>query len=243
MPAVIKQLARNQIPSIAYHLDLYMGLERWKEYQESDYFGVTHFFTVDKLMANWLNENTRTIAYYLPAGVFSQEAIYTPETIKHQIVFTGSKSYHKEWPYRTELIDWLEHTYGSRFEHYGNDGIRRVRGLDLNHLYASTKIVIGDTLCPDFEYPDYWSDRIYEVTGRGGFIIHPYIQGLETQFKIGTEIATYQYGDFDQLKSLIDYYLDNEIPREAMRNQGHARTKADHTYRNRWEAIFKKVGI
>lgn len=243
MQTVLRNLKQLKIPTVGYHLDLYMGLERWAEYEQSDYFKVEHFFTVDKLMADWLNKNTYTKGYYLPAGVFSKEVKKYNLPFTHQIVFTGSKKYHKEWPYRKELIDWLENTYGSMFEHYGNDGIRIVRGNNLNELYSSTKIVIGDSLNPNFDYPYYWSDRIYEVTGRGGFIIHPYIKGLERQFAIGKEIVTYDYGDYRQLKGLIDFYLNNDKPRELIRERGFKRTKKEHTYKSRWQHILKEIGL
>jgi len=111
----------------------------------------------------------------------------------------------------------------------------------LNQLYSDTKIVIGDTLCIGFDYPYYLSDRIFETTGRGGFIIHPYIKGIEDLFEIGKEIVTYQFGDFDDLFKKIDYYLKHDKEREAIRKAGFERTKRDHTYRQRWEQIIKEV--
>ena len=48
---VLGELRRNNIPIITYHLDLYMGLERWKEYDGSDYFNLDYFFTVDNLIS------------------------------------------------------------------------------------------------------------------------------------------------------------------------------------------------
>ena len=155
MGEVLRKLRGKGIPTVAYHLDLYMGLRRWNEYHDHDYFKVEHFFTVDRLMADWMNENTSTNGHYLPAGVFEQEC-YIGEKVQqfeHDVIFVGSKKYHPEWSYRPKLIDWLQRTYGDRFAHYGNDGRGVVRGDSLNKLYASAKVVVGDTLCPDFTYP------------------------------------------------------------------------------------------
>ncbi len=82
--------------------------------------------------------------------------------------------------------------------------IRDKRGLELNKLLGQTKIVLGDS------YPasNYWSNRIYEITGRGGFLIHPKVEGLPKyipQFERGKE------------KEMIEYYLYNEKEREELR--------------------------
>lgn len=243
MAEVLRKLRGRNIPTVAYHLDLYMGLQRWREYETHDYFKVQHFFTVDKLMADWLNENTETVGHYLPAGVFEPEC-YMAEPVdefKYDVVFVGSKKYHPEWQYRPQLVNWLERTYGNSFGHFGNDGKGVVRGDSLNKLYASAKVVVGDTLCLDFKYPEYWSDRIYETTGRGGMIIHPYIKGIETQFEIGAEILTYEYGNFDELKTKIDSMLKDNSARRFIQQAGHERTKRDHTYTNRLQTIIERV--
>jgi hypothetical protein len=243
MTEVLRRLERKGIPSVAYHLDLYMGLRRWNEYHDHEYFKVKHFFTVDKLMADWLNENTNTIGHYLPAGVFESECYMAlPEPrFDFDVVFVGSRRYHPEWQYRPKLIQFLEQTYGKRFAHFGNDGKHVVRGDELNRVYASAKVVVGDTLCIDFTYPHYWSDRIYETTGRGGMIVHPFIQGIDTQFEDGKEVVFYQYGDMKDLKTKIDQLLKDADYREKIRSAGHERTKRDHTYTNRLQTIIETV--
>lgn len=160
---------------------------------------------------------------------------------KHDIIFTGAYHYHPEHKYRCELIDWLRNTYGGQFTHYGGGGLPGVRGLELNRLYQQTKIVIGDTLCKNFDYPFYFSDRLFEVTGRGGFMIFPYIKGLEAFFEIGKEIVTYQFGNFGELKEKIDYYLTHNEEREAIRLAGHERTKREHTYRHRLTTLLNTI--
>lgn len=243
MADVLRKLESHNIPTVAYHLDLYMGLQRWQEYENSEYFKVRHFFTVDKLMADWLNENTATIGHYLPAGVYEDEC-NLGDYNRHfdfDVIFVGSRRYHPEWQYRTELIDWLQKTYGNRFGHFGNDGIMMVRGKALNDVYASAKVVVGDSLCKGFDYPYYWSDRIYETTGRGGAIIHPYIKGLETQFEDGSEVLFYNFNDLASLKEKIDYLLANPDTLKSIKEKGHERTLRDHTYTNRLQTIIETI--
>lgn len=244
MKEVLAKLKENNIPTMTYHLDLWFGIERQKDLEKDPiYKDIDHFFTVDRQMADWFNKNTKVKGHYLQAGVYKAECYYRERSKKRDIVFVGSKRYHPEWPYRPKLIDWLGDTYGQKFQHFGGDGRGPIRGDKLNLLYASTKIVIGDTLCPNFDYPSYWSDRVYETLGRGGFIIHPYIQGMELEFTDREHLVFYEYNNFGQLKELIDYYLEHHKERERIRKNGHDLVKSKYTYTNRWQTILKELGI
>lgn len=262
LDAVLSSLKSANIPIVGYHLDLWLGIEREKDLETDPYWReLDYFFSVDRLMVDWLNARPDyPEAYFLPAGVVESECV--PGRIRkeyaHDIIFVGSRGYHKEWPYREQLISWLESKFGSKFAHYGGGGRGTIRGQELNDLYASAKIVIGDTLCKDFTYPYYLSDRIFETTGRGGFLIHPYIKGIEDFFELPTtlndnewqqsayntkdaELITYNFGGFEYLEYLIAYYLHNEDERESVKIRGHLRTKTEHTYTQRIESIIKTV--
>lgn len=242
--AIAAAAAHRKIPVITYHLDLWKGLHREKDIHTDPYWKVlTHFFTVDKLMADWLNENTKTKGYYLTAGVFEPECYMAQPSQNFDVIFVGSKRYHSEWPYRGQLIEWLQQTYGSNFRLYGQDGLGVVRGDVLNDLYASAKVVVGDTLCLNFDYPYYWSDRIPETLGRGGFLIHPKIRGLEDQYEDGKHLVLYDYGDFDQLNKLIDHYRANNEQREAIRRAGHEHVKKNQTYTQKWQYILETLEL
>lgn len=241
---VLKELRKIDVPTAAYHLDLYMGLQRWTDYENDPYLSeLQYFFTVDKFMAEWLNENTNTKGVYVPAGVFDRECIMLePQRVGYEIVFTGSRGYHPEHQFRPQLIDFLRNTYGNKFIHIGNDGqVGTQRGLPLNQIYRNAKIVVGDTLQINFDYPYYYSDRAFEVPGRGGFSLFPNIKGLEECYEDGKEIVLYEHGNFEDLKDKIDYYLVHDEEREAIRKAGFERTKRDHTYVERWKFILETV--
>jgi hypothetical protein len=245
MVEVLDMLNRSNIPTVTYHLDLWFGLKRQQDLEaDSFYRHIGHFFTVDKQMADWFNQNTNVKGHYLQAGVFGEEC-YIDDMIGapgQDVLFVGSKGYHSEWPYRPGLVNWLRETYGARFVHVGGDGqIPTTRGSKLNLLYANTKVCVGDTLCLNFDYPYYWSDRVYETLGRGGFLIHPYIKGMEEHFDDKKHLVFYEYGNFDQLRQLIDYYLEHEDEREAIRRAGHEHVKNNHTYKHRWEKILAVI--
>lgn len=245
MVQVLEDLRAKNIPTLTYHLDLWFGIQRQKDLEQDEFYKhIGHFFTVDKKMADWFNENTQVKGHYLQAAVFEPECYKGDwrEAYAKDVAFIGSRGYHHEWQYRPQLIDWLKETYGERFMHVGGDGqIPTTRGVELNNLYASTKVNIGDSLCIGFDYPYYWSDRVYETLGRGGFIIHPYIKGMDAHFEDKKHLVFYEFGNFEQLKNLIDYYLEHDEEREAIRLAGHEHVKQNHTYKQRWEAIIKEV--
>lgn len=246
---VFQELRKLSIPSFAYHLDLWLGIQRQKDILTSDYFHVDHFFTVDKEMADYMNKvEGMAEGHYLPAGVIERDCFLGTSRPKYpqEIIFTGSYEYHKEWPYRKRLLDFLHDSYGSKFKRYGHPAKDQrdafyIMGADLNDLYASAKIVIGDTLCPNFTKPYYFSNRSFEVTGKGGFLIHPYVKGIEECFELGQEIVTYKYGDFRELKDKIDYYLYADQERIKIKLAGHERTKEFHTFTNRLDYMLETI--
>jgi hypothetical protein len=249
MDEVLKELNSAGIPTMTYHLDLWFGIERQKDLENDNFYKtIGHFFTVDKLMATWFNQNTNVKGHFLPAGVYDKECYVHPDynkyTFEYDVIFVGSKGYHHEYQYRPQLIDFLRKTYGKRFLHVGGDGdTGTVRGDALNRMYAKSKVAIGDSLNINFNYPYYTSDRLFESTGRGGFTIYPRIQGLENYFVDEKEIVFYEHGNLEDLKTKIDEYLFNGPLREDIRFAGHERTKVEHTYINRWSAILKELGI
>lgn len=244
MGDLLRELNDKGITTLSWHHDLFFGLAREKDLYEVDvYKHIQHFFTTDKLMADWFNKNTEVKGHYLPSGVYDKECIMLPKKEDLEVVFVGNKGYHPEWPYRPQLINWLQETYGDRFGWYSTEeqskGVKR--GLELNQLYADAKIVVGDSLNPNFNYPYYWSDRVWETLGRGGFLIHLEIKGLDKYVQDGKHLVTYKFGDFDQLKRLIDYYLETPHERERICKAGHELVKNNHTYVHRWKEILETV--
>jgi hypothetical protein len=242
MARVLKRIKAKNISTMTYHLDLWLGLGRESDLDKDPvYKYIDHFFTVDKQMAQWLNNNTAVKGHYLQAGVYEDECYIDDTDENRNVIFVGSKGYHPEWKYRPYLIQWLKQSFGRHFEHWGGDGLGVKRGHELNKLYASAKVVVGDTLCINYNYPYYWSDRVYETIGRGGFIIHPYIKGMEEHFEDKKHLVFYEYRNMKQLKELVSYYLTHDEEREAIRKQGHEHVKQNHTYTNRWQTILQSI--
>ena len=124
-----------------------------------------------------------------------RQAVHKPEKKMivskkiYNVIFVGSQYY----KLRREMIKRVKPKV-----------FNNVRGLALNKLLGQSKIVLGDS----YPLSNYWSNRVYEMTGRGGFLIHPKVEGLPDyipQFERGKE------------KQMIKYYLQHEKEREKLR--------------------------
>lgn len=247
-PLLIKtfrRLEKDGVQTASYHLDLYLGIGRERTLAGDPFWSTEYVFTPDgdpnsaaKFSKMGINH------FYVKPGVLKSECVpgnYRAD-LASDVTFVGSVTgYHKEWPYRAKLHQWLGRTYRNRYRKHGHPE-SLVRGQDLNDLYASAKVVVGDTLCPGFTKPNYWSDRVYETVGRGGFLIHPYIKGLEEEFVDGEHLRFYEYNDFDALKSLIDYYVENDDARRTIATQGQQFVRSSCTYTERLKTAFGVMG-
>lgn len=243
----LKQLKRMGIPTVSYHLDLYVGLQREAGLDKDPFWKTEYVFSPDGNPASQEVFKRKGINhFYLKPGVFKEECIALEpnqdQELTGDVIFVGGGvGYgHKEWPYRGQLVTWLEKTYPDKYKKFGHPE-RTVRNLELNQLYANSKIVIGDTLCLNFNHPHYWSDRVYETIGRGGFIIHPYIKGMEEEFTDGENIVFYKYNDWAGLKEKIDYYLANPKERKKIQLAGQNFVRENATYHNRLQQMLDVV--
>ena len=154
---------------------------------------------------------------------------------KAQIGFVGNwRGYHSEWRHRKQLVSWVTNRYKRQFRHWEG----HVRGQDLADLYATVPILVGDSCM--ISGGNYWSDRIPETLGRGGFLLHPDTPGLRVAFPLGT-LVTWPLGDFTELSDLIDYYLRHRDERETIAAAGKQHVAAHHTYEIRMQHLFATV--
>lgn len=234
---------RESVPTWSYHLDIYRGLRRGSDVGRDGWWNARHVFTADG------GSPPEFWQYYGVNHRWMQPAVHGPAIKRgtprpEWLTFVGfvgtGKGYHSEWPYRRELLKWLRDTYGREFRHHPEDG-GRIHGDALNDLYASTIVVVGDTFCPEFVHPFYWSDRVYETVGRGGLLIHPHITGLGADMVHGEHLLTYRYGDYIKLRELIDLaHRDHEL-RDRIITCGMEHVRLNHTYRHRAAAMLEVV--
>ena len=81
--------------------------------------------------------------------------------------------------------------------------------------------------------------RVFDVCGCGGFLLTNYQEELAAHYEPGVE-AEY----FTSAEELLDkavYYLGHEEGRRAIALRGYERTKAEHTYAHRVNAMIRQI--
>lgn len=179
---------------------------------------------------NWKSSNVNH--FLLRQGIYEKEALMIPPAYKYDVGFVGVANGGKVYEERTKIIQKLSKDYGNRFVIHQN-----TRGLDLNRALATIRIIVGHSI----RSSSYWSNRIYEILGRGGFFLHPATSGLEEEFTDGTHYASYTYGSYISLKEKIEHFLRHDKEREKIKRQGHEFCKQRYTYKIRAKKMMDTI--
>lgn len=232
------------IVTAGFHLDRFFGLpERESWFATDPLFACEHLFTTDGAHeAEWITAGINH--HWLRAGVLKAEC-YDAEPDREkwpqQVAFVGSYGYHAEWPHRPALIDHLAEWYGERFVLIPGNGNPALRGHDLNVMYATIPVTVGDSC---FVTPEgrYTSDRVYEAWGRGGFLIHPRVESLID------ELGPYpgqdwRVGEWDVLKDCIDGWLGDLYAHDETRKHIARTVRSSCTYTDRMRELLTVCGL
>lgn len=234
--AALDNVRRLGVATVGYHLDRWWGLDREGQVAEP-------FFHVDMLCTADGGHDPEWAA----AGVNHR---WFPPAVSHlecdggehrrevasPVVFVGSwrPGYHREWTHRPELIDFLRRHFRGRVRFWPAKGRPAVRGQALRDLYASVRVVVGDScLVPNADGSPcarYWSDRVPETVGRGAFLLHPWVEGIDEHFKDGEHLRLWPLGDWSELGSLIEHYLAHDDERRRIAEEGRRHVRENHTY-------------
>jgi hypothetical protein len=238
-----RQLGR---PTVGFHLDRWWGLNREASVWEEPFFRCDYVITADGGHQEQFASVGVNHIWMPPAVSLGEtEPGEYQERFASDLAFVGSwqGGYHAEWTHRPQLITWLHQTYRNQIKFWPRQGEPGIRGKDLRDLYASVKIIIGDS-CLVGGATHYWSDRIPETLGRGGFLIHPYVEGIEEQFGPNGEcLITWPIGDWTRLKQHIDHYLNAPlVASRIIADRGREHVIAHHTYDVRVNQILEVLG-
>lgn len=249
----LAHLRDDGVPTVSFHLDRWWGLDREYQIATEPFFRTDVVFTADGGDHDWAAAGVNH--RWLPPGVSASDCVPArpdPSAWPQAVVFVGSYPYpHAAWaPYREQVIVTARRAAGSHgFEVLPGrdpDGRPRpaVREGRLRSLYATARIVVGDS-CLAGGAVRYWSDRIPETLGRGGFLIHPEVEGLDDWYRNGVHLVTYPLGDFDALGDLIAYWLrpaqDDE--RRAIAAAGRELVLGRDTYTHRMSTVLEEIGL
>lgn len=238
------------IPSVGYHLDRWWGLDRQGQIADEAFFCCDLMCTADGGHdAEWAQAGVDH--RWFPPAISELEAVpgRPRGTLAAPVAFVGSwrvhldddghqVGYHPEWEHRRLLVEWLRRNWGERGLRLWPRG-HAIRGRALADVYASTDVVVGDSCLVDGG-ARYFSDRIPETLGRGGFLLHPWVEGVTdgSLFTSGEHLATWRLGAWDELGALIDRYLGDAAAREKIAVAGREHVLAHHTYTARMRQLL-----
>ena len=224
---IINECKKLKIKTVCWVFDLYFGYNR--QYQlKTPAFKADYVFTTDGGGHDWTE-------YGINHGVVRQ-GIYKPECKLekgdkiYDVLFVGSfNPYNKE---RNKMLDLVNADFSLKWIGKNNDN--EIRGMKLNRLYAQAKIVVGDSV----PSPHYWSNRVVETLGRGGFLIHVEVEGIKEAYP---HLVTYKRGDYKDLKEKIEFYLTNDKEREKIIKLNHKWVLDNYTCDKQCEKLCQNL--
>ena len=225
-------LKNVKIPKVCWFFDVYPGTPREKRLRQPWVQMADHFFTTDNGHQDFYKEmglNHKCIRQ----GIFHEEAIdgVFDRKLESRVFFSGAQNHW--YPKRQEFIKILEIAYREKFKRTRTT----TRQMHLNNCIASAEVVVGHNI----RFPHYWSNRIYEMLGRGAFFITPSVPGLEKEFEDGKHIVCYEDLNWTDLRKKINYYLEHKDEREKIRTAGVEHCRNNFTYKHRCEELINKV--
>lgn len=209
-----------EIKTVCWVPDLYFGIEREDALIKDPIFKSDFVFTPDG--GNSKSFQSLGINHTCVRQGLSEDYLFNGDVEKDiDIMFVGTLQ-PMHLPFRENLISRLAKTYGNRFHWYGRRGDRELRNDELEEKYSRAKIVVGDCV----NSSQYWSNRVYEVTGRSCLLVHPRVDGLEDHFEDGKEIVLFDREDLDSLIEKIDFLLGEVETRRKVSKQGFEKTRS-----------------
>ena len=235
---MVQKIREVGIKTCSFHLDRFWDLNALDQREER--IGNDPFWKTDTVFtADGGNDDrfrSRGVNHvWLPPAVVERDCYFgTPHACYNSpVAFAGAEGYHPEYPFRARMVGRLRETFGSNFRVY-----QGIRGVDINNLYASARVMVGDSCFAGADR--YWSDRVPEVLGRGGFLIFPKTPGLDIP-----GLVTYEPGNIDDLIKKINYWIDDDHQkaRVEIRQQTQAWVKAHDTYTQRMRFLLDYMGV
>lgn len=227
----IKEIKKMGIKTASWTFDLYFGHRREAKIDEDIIFKTDFVFGPDGGNVERFRE--KGINYHLLRQGIYDEFCYRGKYRKEyecDVVYVGGAQY----GHREVMCKMLK---SYNFKRFGKLETNHIRGDDLNDLYASAKIVIGDS----FASPNYWSNRLYETLGRGGFLLFTQIEGLDKEYEPYKHYIPFKFYGFQGLREKIEYFLKHHDEREKISSAAMEYTKESHTLIQRCKQFLEIV--
>ncbi|QKY78572.1 glycosyltransferase [Streptomyces phage Dryad] len=236
---MLRRIEDTGTPTVGMHMDLYWNIpqrEPLVNVQQNPWWSCQRVYTADGGHAEEFAERGVN-HFWMPPGFgdkhFGLVELPKRNRFKKRYVFVGSNSRGVHGEHRTEMLKWATKTYAGGFQRYGAHN--KIYGVELSQLYASARIVIGDSAPSDY----YWSDRIPTTMGRGGVLAYPRTVGLEENGYNDGNMVLFDRFEFDELKEKIDSLSNDDIAN--MREAALTVTEERHMWRHRLLQIKEEV--
>jgi len=216
------------VKTVCWLFDLYFDYSREWQVNNKTFFRSQYVFTTDGGHdKRWKEHNINHRC--VRQGIYKEECEMLEPTPRIEVVFVGSKS--PIYPERNETMKRLANDF--KFKWFGERNTDEIRGLHLNRLFSASHIVVGDS----FYSPHYWSNRVVETLGRGGFLIHRDVPGIKEEYP---DLVTYD-GTYEDLKSKIEYYLKNESERVEIIKKNFEHVKNNYTMDKKCQELLNYI--
>lgn len=228
-PQLTEAIKKAGTKTVCWLFDLYFDYQRELQVKTRRFFRSDYVFTTDgghdKLWPKFgINHQC------IRQGIYKEECFMLPTDNKYDVAFVGSES--PLYDERNKTMKWASENFDFRW--FGRHDTEEIRGIKLNKLFSETKIIIGNSVYS----PHYWSNRIVETLGRGGFLIHQEVEGLREEYP---HLVTYKRGDLVDLKSKIEYYLTHEKEREEIRVKNFEWVRDNYTMDKKCAELISKL--
>jgi hypothetical protein len=160
----------------------------------------------------------------------------------NDLVFIGSATHPKYHAARADILRELGRVWGvtGRFK-WIDPTLDMEKEMVTNMLptvYTGSKVSFGHS---DATTYGYHSNRLHLVVGNGGFYLCNKFDGLAEMYVPGEHCATYDGDDPGEVVARADYWMHQDVEREAIRSAGFDWAQKYHTYlvrcRELWETI------
>jgi hypothetical protein len=224
-PSLVSDLVKY-LPGVCWFFDaLYKGWNNNDKYIDQVYPMCRFLFLTD---GDYNNDG----CFHVCQGFDSRrdDTISNISTVR-DIAFLGHISNSGGYKDRYDMVRHVSSIYKDQFTVNTTFSIFNDK---LTQYCQQTKIMLASKPVTD----KYWSNRVYNLGGRGAFLIHPYSIDLHKQLPM---IPMYKCNS--ELCELIDYYLENNIEREKIRKKLQLEINSKHTYFDRCRYIMSLINL
>ncbi len=227
-PETLKLCKTLGVKTVTWVFDLYFDYTREYQVKNKTFFKSEYVFTTD----NGHPERWKELGinhHCVRQGIYGPECKMLKSEPDIDVVFVGSES--PIYPERNSMMVNLSKHYNFRW--FGRKDTNEVRGEKLNILFSRSKVVVGDS----YYWPHYWSNRVVETLGRGGFLIHRDVPGIKEEYP---HLVTYD-GTLEDLMAKIDYYLEHSKEREQIIKANFEWVKDNYTMEKQCQRLLNFI--